>query len=243
MEIGEIISDAIRYPLNHTKSLLIYIVIMFVIALIALFTGVGLIAGQQTNQVLASGVIGIIGLILIICIGFLVYGYGLDIVKLGIDKSDAAPEIDIGRQVIAGLKYLIVAIVYSIIPIIVIALLSAINNTLGTIVGVILLIIFGLVLLMGECRLANTESLGAALNIPEAVKDINNVGVVKVLAVSIVLFVLAFILDKILLVIANILGPMEGINFIYHILAAICVGYLFFFAYRAIGLMYADNDA
>ena len=141
MEIGEIISDAIRYPLNHTKSLLIYIVIMFVIALIAIFTGVGLVAGQETNQLLASGIIGIIGLILIIIIALLVDGYGLDIVKLGIDKSDAAPEIDIGRQVIAGLKYLIVGIVYIIIPFIVMLLLSAINDTLGLIVGVILFII------------------------------------------------------------------------------------------------------
>ena len=103
MEIGEIISDAIRYPLNHTKS-----VMMFIIVLIAIFTGVGLVAGQETNQLFASGIIGIIGMILIVLIALLVDGYGLDIVKLGIDKSDAAPEIDIGRQVIAGLKYLIV---------------------------------------------------------------------------------------------------------------------------------------
>ncbi|MBO6104615.1 MAG: DUF4013 domain-containing protein, partial [Methanobrevibacter sp.] len=123
MEIGEIISDAIRYPLNNMKSLLIYIVIMFVMALIIIFTGIGLVAGQETNQLFASGIIGIIGLILVIIIGLLVDGYGLDIVKLGIDKSDAAPEIDIGRQVIAGLKYLIVGIVYIIIPFIVMLLL------------------------------------------------------------------------------------------------------------------------
>ena len=95
MEIGEIIGDAVRYPLNHTKSLLIYIVIMFIIALIAVFTGVGLIAGQETNQFLASGIIGIIGLLLIIIIGLFIYGYGLDIIKLGIERSEAAPEIDI----------------------------------------------------------------------------------------------------------------------------------------------------
>ena len=56
MEIGEIIGDAVRYPLNHTKSLLIYIVIMFIIALIAIFTGIGLVAGQETNQLFESGI-------------------------------------------------------------------------------------------------------------------------------------------------------------------------------------------
>lgn len=237
MEIGEIIGDAIRYPLNHTKSLLIYIVIMFVIALIAIFTGVGLVAGQETNQVLASGIIGIIGLLLIIIIALLVDGYGLDIVKLGIEKSDAAPEIDIGRQVIAGLKYLIVGIVYIIIPFIVMLLLSAINDTLGLIVGVILFIIFGLALLMGQCRLANTGSLGEALNIPEAIKDLQAIGIFKVLIVIIIVGIIALILNFI----AGIFSGMGDIgSFISAILSAIVGAYTFFFGNRATGLLYSD---
>ena len=237
MEIGEIIGDAIRYPLNHTKSLLIYIVIMFVIALIAIFTGVGLVAGQETNQVLASGIIGIIGLLLIIIIALLVDGYGLDIVKLGIEKSDAAPEIDIGRQVIAGLKYLIVGIVYIIIPFIVMLLLSAINDTLGLIVGVILFIIFGLALLMGQCRLANTGSLGEALNIPEAIKDLQAIGIFKVLIVIIIVGIIALILNFI----AGIFSGMGDIgSFISAILSAIVGAYTFLFGNRATGLLYSD---
>ena len=237
MEIGEIIGDAIRYPLNHTKSLLIYIVIMFIIALIAIFTGIGLVAGQETNQLFASGIIGFIGLLLIIIIGLFVSGYGLDIVKLGIDKSDAAPEIDIGRQVIAGLKYLIVGIVYIIIPFIVMLLLSAINDTLGLIVGVILFIIFGLALLMGQCRLANTGSLGEALNIPEAIKDLQTIGIFKVLIVIIIVGIIALILNFI----AGIFSGMGDIgSFISAILSAIVGAYTFFFGNRATGLLYSD---
>ncbi len=237
MEIGEIISDAIRYPLNHTKSLLIYIVIMFVIALIAIFTGIGLVAGQQTNQLFASGIIGFIGLILIIIIALLVDGYGLDIVKLGIDKSDAAPEIDIARQVIAGLKYLIVTIVYLIIPLIVMGLLSAINDTLGLIVGVILFIIFGLALIMGECRLANTGSIGEALNIPEAIKDLQAIGIFKVLIVLIIVCIIAVILSWI----AGLFAGMGDIgSFISSVLTAIVGAYTFFFGNRATGLLYSD---
>lgn len=237
MEIGEIISDAIRYPLNNMKSLLIYIVIMFVMALIIIFTGIGLVAGQETNQIFASGIIGIIGLILVIIIGLLVDGYGLDIVKLGIDKSDAAPEIDIGRQVIAGLKYLIVGIVYIIIPFIVMLLLSAINDTLGLIVGVILFIIFGLALLMGQCRLANTGSLGEALNIPEAIKDLQAIGIFKVLIVIIIVAIIALILNFI----AGIFSGMGDIgSFISAILSAIVGAYTFFFGNRATGLLYSD---
>ena len=237
MEIGEIISDAIRYPLNHTKSLLIYIVIMFVIALIAIFTGVGLVAGQETNQVFASGIIGLIGMILIVLIALLVDGYGLDIVKLGIDRNDAAPEIDIARQVIAGIKYLIVTIVYFIIPIIVMMLLSAINDTLGVIVGLILFIVFGLALIMGECRLANTGSLGEALNIPEAIKDLQAIGIFKVLIVIIIVCIIALILSWI----AGLFSGMGSIGaFISAILTAIVGAYTFFFGHRATGLLYSD---
>ena len=237
MEIGEIISDAIRYPLNNMKSLLIYIVIMFVMALIIIFTGIGLVAGQETNQVFASGIIGIIGLILIIIIGLLVDGYGLDIIKLGIDKSDAAPEIDIARQVIAGLKYLIVCIVYFIIPFIVMGLLSAVNETLGLIVGIILLIIFGLALIMGECRLANTGSLGEALNVPEAIKDLQSIGILKVLIVIIIVCIIAGILNWI----AGLFGGLGDIgSFISAILSAIVTAYTFFFGHRATGLLYSD---
>ena len=237
MEIGEIIGDAVRYPLNHTKSLLIYIVIMFIIALIAIFTGIGLAAGQETNQLFASGIIGFIGLLLIIIIGLFVSGYGLDIVKLGTERSEAAPEIDIGRQAILGLKNIIVGFVYCIIPLIVMLLLGYINNTLAVIVGLILFIVFGLALLMGECRLANTESLGEALNIPEAIKDLQTIGIFKVLIVIILICIIGLILNFI----AGIFSGMGDIgSFISAILSAIVGAYTFFFGNRATGLLYSD---
>ena len=237
MEIGEIIGDAVRYPLNHTKSLLIYIVIMFIIALIAIFTGIGLVAGQETNQLFASGIIGFIGLLLIIIIGLFVSGYGLDIVKLGTERSEAAPEIDIGRQAILGLKNIIVGFVYCIIPLIVMLLLGYINNTLAVIVGLILFIVFGLALLMGECRLANTESLGEALNIPEAIKDLQTIGIFKVLIVIILICIIGLILNFI----AGIFSGMGDIgSLISAILSAIVSAYTFFFSNRATGLLYSD---
>ena len=210
---------------------------MFIIALIAIFTGIGLVAGQETNQLFASGIIGFIGLLLIIIIGLFVSGYGLDIVKLGTERSEAAPEIDIGRQAILGLKNIIVGFVYCIIPLIVMLLLGYINNTLAVIVGLILFIVFGLALLMGECRLANTESLGEALNIPEAIKDLQTIGIFKVLIVIILICIIGLILNFI----AGIFSGMGDIgSFISAILSAIVSAYTFFFSNRATGLLYSD---
>ena len=235
----EIISDAIHYPLNHVKELAIYIALTFVMLLILIFAGVGLIAGSDLNNLAAAGLIGIIGFILALIVSLLIEGYGLDILKLGIERSQDAPSIDIARQVINGIKYLIVAIVYLIIPCIIMVILMQINKTLGLIIGLIIFIIFGLGLYMGSCRLAKTESLGYALNIPEAFQDIMKVGIVKLLVVLILVGIIAAILNWI----AGLFGGMGTIGaIISSILQAIVGAYLFFFNNRAVGLLYSDIE-
>lgn len=231
MEIGEIISDALHYPFAHVKAMCIYIVLCFIIYLISAFT-LGGVAAATELQAPSLGIIGIIGLILIIIIGLLTDGFALDIVKLGIERSDAEPELDIVRQIINGIKYLITAIIYFIIPIIVMVLLSGINQTLGSIVGIILLIIFAFAFLIGECRLAKTESLGYALNIGEALKDIKEIGVVKIFAVLIIVAIIAAIV--------NWIGGLFGTGIIGSIISAIITAYLLFFTSRASGLLYSE---
>lgn len=264
MEIGEILSDAFHYPLKYKKELLIVIVIDILITIFNIMTYMNLHSLQTDagnyllnladvfcvggtyalvqNGIAEAGLIGIIGFILILIINCFLNGYGLDIIKLGIQKEDTVPEINPKGQIINGIKILIINFVYMIIPILIMIILSQISAILGAIVGIILILIFMFALLMAQCRLAKTEDIRHALNIPEAIKDIANVGIVKVLAISIVLFVLALILEEILLTIANTLGPIMGFNFISPILAAICLGFLFFFAYRSIGLMYSDAE-
>ncbi|MBQ2637426.1 MAG: DUF4013 domain-containing protein [Methanobrevibacter sp.] len=105
----------------------------------------------------AGIVVGIIGIIVIIYLMLLMFGFSLDIVKFGINKSDDAPEIELTRQISNGLKYIIVSIVYLIIPIIFTVILSMLNQTLGLVVGVILAVIFSFVLTMAICRLAKTD--------------------------------------------------------------------------------------
>lgn len=237
MEIMEIITEAINYPLNHVKELGIYIGILLVAFLILFFTIGATVIGISADSVAAAGIVGIIGIIIFLLILLLVDGYALDIVKLGIERSDDAPGIDIVRQIVNGFKYLILGIVYFIIPIIIMNLLAMINDTLGLIVGLILLIVFGLAFYMGICRLAKTESLGYALNIPEAFNDVMSVGIIKLLAVIILVAIIGFVLSFIVGLFAN-LGDIGVI--ISAILGAIVSAYLFFFNNRAVGLLYSD---
>ena len=153
---------------------------------------------------------GIIGIIVIICLLLLMFGFSLDIVKFAISKSDGAPEIELTRQISNGLKYIIVSIVYIIIPIIVTVILSMLNQTVGIVIGVILAVIFSFALSMAICRLAETDKLGYALDIPGAFGDLQQIGIGKVvitiIAAAIVGFVIVFVLTFILSAIVGIIS-------------------------------------
>ena len=236
MEIMEIITDALHYPLDHLKALGIYILLSFLALFILLITVGASILGSEGNASL--GIIGVIGVVITIVIGFLVEGFGLDIVKYGIEQSDAEPEIDLGRQVVNGIKLMITGAIYFIIPFIIMLILGYINQTLGTIIGIILLIIFALAFIMGECRLAETESMGYALNIPEAIQDIKDVGIVKILAVIIIMGIIIVILNAIV----GLFGNFGDIGtLISAILGALVSGYTSVFSFRATGLLYSDK--
>ena len=238
MEIGEIIKDAAMYPINNVKALVIYAVLMIIACLALVFTGVGLLGASEATGLLSGGlgIMGIIGIIIALAIFILIAGYMLDVIKIAINREDATPEIDPQRQIINGLKLIALAIVYMIIPFIVMAILSAINETLGLIVGMILLIIFAILLVIGQCRLAKTENLGEALNFGEVINDLKEIGIVKFIAILIIISIIAYVLSAI----ATGIGNFSEI--IGAILSGIVTIYTTFLQSRAYGLMYSDAE-
>ena len=238
MEIGEIIKDAAMYPINNVKALVIYAVLMIIACLALALSGFGIIGASDAAGALAGGLsfVGIIGIIIALAIFILIAGYMLDVIKIGINREDGAPEIEPQRQIINGLKLIALAIVYLIIPIIVMAILAAVNETLGAIVGIILLIVFAILLVIAQCRFAKTESLGEALNFGEVINDLKEIGIVKVIAILIIISIIAYILSAI----------AAGIGNFSQIIGAILSGivsiYTTFLQSRAYGLMYSDAE-
>ena len=123
-----------------------------------------------------------------------------------------------------------------IIPIIIMVILSAINETLGLILGFILLIVFAILLVIAQCRFAKTESLGEALNIGEVINDLKEIGIVKVLAIIIIIGIISYVLSAI----------ATGIGNFSEIIGAILYGivtiYTTFLQSRAYGLLYSDAE-
>jgi hypothetical protein len=100
-------------------------------------------------------------------------------------------------------------------------------------VAFVVFIIFAFIQTMGQARLANTGSLGEALNIPEAAKDLTRIGIGKVIAVVLLVIIIVAVINAIL---GYIYGQVSQLS----ILSIIVTPYLAFFTERASGLLYSD---
>lgn len=235
MELGEIISDALTYPLKNIKALVLYVILGIILGIAVGGTIIGVASGVALKNPFTAIGTGIIGIIIALIVGFVISGYGLDIIKYGINRDEGSPGIDIVRQFVNGVKLFVVQIVYYIIPIIIGAILAVIfQHWLSGLITIILTIIFALAAFMAQCRLAKTEDLGDALAIGEAIGDISRVGILKVLLFIILIFIIAFIL-------LFIVGTIQQWNStVGGILMGILGVYLTFFVARATGLLYSD---
>ena len=239
MGVGDIIGDALAYPFSNIKALVLYVVLGIIAALIG-GAAVLSLAASFSSQGLAgyafSG-LSIVGIIVFILVLFLIEGYGLDIIKFGIERRADSPGIDIGRQISNAIKLIVVSIVYYIVPAIIIFVLGLfLRDWILLIISIILVIVFALANFMAKCRLAKTDSLGDALAIGEAIGDISRVGLGKIIATAVVIFI-------ILVIVAIIIGLITNFNnTIGSILLGIFSVYFVFFYNRAIGLLYSEAE-
>ena len=236
MDIGEIIGDAIAYPFKNIKSLIIYMIIGIVAGILGGASFFAVMASASGNNAVAAGGFGFIGTLILIIAALLISGYGLDIVKFGIERRDDGPGIDIVRQVANAIKLIIVDLVYYIIPAIIAWLLLTLlgRGILTIIIVIIIAIVFAFAQFMATCRLAKYDSLGEALAIGEAIGDVSKVGMIKVLLTIIAVFLIGFIIAFIFSLIGQYNSTIGGI------LLGLFGVYFVFFYNRAIGLLYSD---
>lgn len=274
MEITDIIKEAFIFPSTDLAKLAIYIALSFVSVILSVLGLSLFVLGLLDNG--AYAVIGVVLFIAGLILGFILSGYLISILKSGIDGDENVPEFKWKENLITGIKYLIVNIVYFIIPAIIVLIVGWITNVYGLsaeiftkmmtasmnapanatvdianvvpqstfvslgnamlitgIVAFVLFLIFLFIQTMGESRLANTGSLGDALNIVEAFKDIGRIGWGKVIAVVVLIFLIVAVINA---VISGINSYING----FSIISIIVTPYLIFFSSRATGLLYSD---
>ncbi len=274
MEIMEIIKEAMVFPSKDIVKLAVYIALSVVSVLLGAFGIIYLAIGVASQSFWI--IIGVIAFIAALILGFITTGYIVSIIRSGIEHEESAPQFMWKENLVTGIKFVVLNIVYFIIPAIVVLILGWVTNLFGMasimftrmmyasmaapanatvtiadvvpqsmiisfgnsliivgIVAFILFVIFGFLETMGQCRLAKTDSLGYAVNIPEAFKDIGRIGFGKVIGLTVLIFV-------IILVINCIISGLNAYIAGFSILSIIVTPYLSFFAARASGLLYSD---
>ncbi|MBQ6350098.1 MAG: DUF4013 domain-containing protein [Methanobrevibacter sp.] len=135
MEITEIIKEALIFPSQNLEKLAIYIVLTFVLALLAVFGVITALLGINDGSFYF--VLTFIFLILGIIVALIITGYQVGVLKSGIDHDESAPSLDLKNDFITGLKMLAVSIVYFIIPAIVGWIMVFITNIPGQIIDIV----------------------------------------------------------------------------------------------------------
>ncbi len=112
MSITEMIKEAIVFPSKDLGPLAIYIVMTIIMAFLSFG---GFIYAILTDDIVST-IIGIIISIIAIIIELILMGYQIKLIKTGIDNEETAPAFEWKEDCITGIKYLVVKIVYCIIP-------------------------------------------------------------------------------------------------------------------------------
>ena len=243
MELTDIIMNSITYPSKNIKALAIYLLLGIIVGVVAFATGAStvtasVLTGAKHGINGAGIIVFIIGLVILFALSCLIGGYGLDIIKLGIRRSEDAPGIEFERQVSNGLKNVIVGIVYLIVPTIITILLSWVFRGWVTyLIALILYVVFAFALMMAQCRLAETDDLSYALNIQGAISDIQLIGMSKVIITIIAVFLVEFVITFIVMGVFSLFGSRILTSMVTSLVSI----YLVFFSNRAIGLLYSER--
>ncbi|WP_407415488.1 DUF4013 domain-containing protein [Methanobrevibacter sp.] len=247
MEIGDIVSQALKYPLSDTtaffKVAAMYLLLLVPILLITL----GVFAESSGAAAVGIILLAVCNIIFILIMN----GFHISVLKEGIDESESIPPFEIGKNIVNTFKSIVLSFVYGIIPGIIITIMFVVlgisvspngssSGILGAgifivfIVSIILYIIFGLLLLVGMLRLANTDSLSEGLNFSAVIEDLKGIGVGKIIVTWIIFGVIATVIVVVglFLSIIPIIGPIILLIFI--------LPYVFLAVPYGCGLLYSE---
>ena len=269
MEITEIIKEAFIFPSQNLEKLAIYIVLTFVLALLAVFGVITALLGINDGSFYF--VLTFIFLILGIIVALIITGYQVGVLKSGIDHDESAPSLELKNDFITGLKMLAVSIVYGWIMVFITnipgqimdivqktavsqANATAVAGSSSTVVTGVSdaamaslagsITVSALVTLVVFIIFAFLQAMGESRlantgDLGEAINIPEAFRDITRIGAGKVLAVILLIVI-IILVIQAILGYLYGYIPYLSILSIIVTPYLAFFSQRAVGLLYSD---
>jgi hypothetical protein len=187
MDIGEIISDSVRYPLSDWKKILI-------LGIILVIGSIGSITGTFTQNWVLITFLSIIGFLVVL----LDYGYLFRIIQSSIAGTSELPDFDAWLDMfIDGIKVAIVGFIYSLPAIIIILIFAAstilallanpsvnsviagaiISAGIGILIAILYMLIITPIIAMAVANMAyNDSEIGAAFRFSEILDRIASIG-------------------------------------------------------------------
>ncbi|KAF5089253.1 DUF4013 domain-containing protein [Methanobacterium aggregans] len=251
MEIGELVSDALRYPLSDWQKLLI----LGVVVILSSISELARMLGTTNSAVII--VLGIIGLIFSI----LVSGYMIRIIKASLANIAEIPAMEDWKEMfIDGIKADVVGIIYAIPAILIIiisialAALTLLGSTslsdpaallglaagagIGGIIALLYMLIITPIIAIAITNMAYQDEFKAAFRFSEIMAKISEIGWGNLIIwyiVMIVLFIILSIIGGIITGIFSIITPILG-TLIFDL---VVMPYIYMFLSRSVALEYA----
>lgn len=212
---------------------------------------------RNIGRVLVLGVLLLLSILIIPWIFLL--GYTLRTIKESTEEGTEPPAFDnLGAMFIDGLKYIVVSIVYSLIPFmmmmmgITLAITSIPSNDMISIssctsytslifgsglflVGLLLLLVTVVILNIAIANMAHKDEFGAAFRFGEIIHLIGSIGWGKYIIWYIVIAVITALFSIVSAIVTLI--PLLG----FILLILVVNPYLIIFSSRAIGLIYKEG--
>jgi hypothetical protein len=243
MDIGEIIGDAVRYPLSDPKKLFIFGIIFVFATLYSNFTPID-----------AANLPLILILFLLALIAFVfIFGYELRILRATLAGFIEMPEFDDpGDMFFDGLKVIVVGIVYTIVLTVIFgilfllfALLAGLTGAMGILIILIVIIalfIYPMILMSLTNMVYYDNDINAALKFGEIFNKISNIGWGNFLVWYLVTGVIYLVLAAIGVLIIGVFSLIH-LKIIGGLLYPLIIGsYMSFFIYRSAALFYMSGD-
>lgn len=250
MDIGDLVSDALKYPLSDWTKILM-------LGIILVIAGIGNISRSLMTDSALISVLGIIGFI----VGLLGYGYFFRIIKSSLAGISDLPSFDdFVTMFIDGIKVAVVGFVYSIPAVILILIFAAsiiislisnpssipIGALIGAGVGIILAMLYMLIITpiiaVAVANMAHNDSeFGAAFRFSEIFDSIGNIGWGNIIIwyiVTIIVYIVIGAIGGIITGLFSLISPVVTIV----LMSLIVTPYLQMYVARSVALLYSSQD-
>lgn len=217
MDYGQLIKDALKYPLSDYKKFLILAIPNLIISVILCsFTYIGTKTNNMsyeyisttfsTNEALTLSLAILLALLILLMLYIISNGISIQAIAESL-AANQLPDFNIQKFFVSGLKNIIVTLGYVALPLVIYFIILALIATLFEvnelaaailmvvffIISTIALVILYVVYLIATARLAITNSLSDAFNISRNYEIASTIGKINIFAITLALTLILFI--------------------------------------------------